>query len=159
MAVAFDAVYQVACVAMELPDWKVMTIFLAACLGIGVDARAQGNSPAQDNAKEPPKLGWSNNADLSLVLTAGNSAAMKKVRLQWLYEKEPALESDLDVIAFVEVINPDGIPGSGDERFRTRHPAGRSSWSVRPTRARTGWTPSLGLHLSSSSRRRCVNLG
>ena len=29
------------------------------------------------------------------------------------------LESDLDVIAFVEVINPDGIPGSGDERFRT----------------------------------------
>ena len=42
-----------------------------------------------------------------------------KVSLQWLYENEPALESDLDVIAFVEVINPDGIPGSGDERFQT----------------------------------------
>jgi hypothetical protein len=42
-----------------------------------------------------------------------------KVSLQWLYEHEPALESDLDVIAFVEVVNPDGIPGSGDERFRT----------------------------------------
>lgn len=42
-----------------------------------------------------------------------------KVSLQWLYENEPALESDLDVIAFVEVVNPDGIPGSGDERFRT----------------------------------------
>jgi hypothetical protein len=42
-----------------------------------------------------------------------------KVSLQWLYEHEPALESDLDVIAFVEVINPDGIPSSGDERFRT----------------------------------------
>ena len=42
-----------------------------------------------------------------------------KVSLQWLYENEPALESDLDVIAFIEVINPDGIPGSGDERFRT----------------------------------------
>jgi hypothetical protein len=42
-----------------------------------------------------------------------------KVSLQWLYENEPALESDLDVVAFVEVINPDGIPGSGDERFRT----------------------------------------
>jgi hypothetical protein len=40
-----------------------MTIFLAACLGIGVDnVKAQGNSTAQDNAKEPPKLGWSNNA-------------------------------------------------------------------------------------------------
>jgi hypothetical protein len=42
-----------------------------------------------------------------------------KVSLQWLYEHEPALEPDLDVIAYVEVINPDGIPGSGDERFRT----------------------------------------
>src|SRR5262245_60164378 len=42
-----------------------------------------------------------------------------KVSLQWLYEHEPALESDLDVIAIVEVINPDGIPGSGDERLRT----------------------------------------
>jgi len=53
---------------------KVMTIFLAACLGIGADnAKAQGNSTPQDNAKEPPKLGWSNNADLSLVLTAGHS--------------------------------------------------------------------------------------
>ena len=48
----------------------VMTICLTACLGGGaVEAQAQ------DKAKEPPKLGWSNNADLSLVLTAGNSAA------------------------------------------------------------------------------------
>ena len=42
-----------------------------------------------------------------------------KVSLQWLYENEPALESDLDVIALVELINPDGIAGSGDEFFRT----------------------------------------
>ena len=42
-----------------------------------------------------------------------------KVSLQWLYENEPALESDLDVIALVELINPDGIPSSGDEFFRT----------------------------------------
>ena len=34
-------------------------------------------------------------------------------------QNEPALESDLDVIAFVELINPDGIPSSGDELFRT----------------------------------------
>ena len=47
-----------------------MTMGLIACLGIGLnDARAQ------DKPKEPPKLGWSNSADLSLVLTAGNSAA------------------------------------------------------------------------------------
>ena len=42
-----------------------------------------------------------------------------KVSLQWLFENEPALESDLDVIAYVEVLNPDGLPGTGDERFRT----------------------------------------
>jgi hypothetical protein len=29
------------------------------------------------------------------------------------------LGAGLDVVAFVEVLNPDGIPGSGDERFRT----------------------------------------
>jgi len=43
---------------------EVLTIFLAACLGIGVDnARAQEHSTAQDRVSEPPKLGWSNNAD------------------------------------------------------------------------------------------------
>ena len=42
-----------------------------------------------------------------------------KVSLQWLSENEPALKSDLDVVAYVELINPDGIPGSGDECFRT----------------------------------------
>ena len=29
------------------------------------------------------------------------------------------LESDLDVVAYVELVNPDGIPGTGDERYRT----------------------------------------
>jgi Protein of unknown function, DUF481 len=42
-----------------------------------------------------------------------------KVSIQWLFEHEPALETDLDVIAYVEVVNPDGVPGTGDERFRT----------------------------------------
>jgi hypothetical protein len=42
-----------------------------------------------------------------------------KVSLQLLFEHEPALESDLDVIAFVELLNPDGVPGTGDEFFRT----------------------------------------
>jgi hypothetical protein len=76
-----------------------------------------------------------------------------KVSIQWLYENEPALESDLDVVAFVEVINPDGIPGSGDERFRTLSSGGRSWCSAPPTRERTSSTPSSRLRLSSSSRR------
>ena len=56
---------------------------------------------------------------LSALTVSVVSRISLKVSLQWLYENEPALESDLDVIAFVEVINPDGIPGSGDEFFRT----------------------------------------
>ena len=63
-------------------------------------------------------------ADYSISTTSGLTVSVAshvslKVSLQWLYENEPALESDLDVIAFVEVIDPDGIPGSGDEFFRT----------------------------------------
>ena len=67
----------------------------------------------------------SDSADYSINTTSALTVSMVshvslRVSLQWLYENEPALESDLDVIAFVEVINPDGIPGSGDEFFRTQ---------------------------------------
>ena len=53
-----------------------------------------------------------------------NTFLSLKVSLQWLYENRPALETDLDVVAFVELINPDGVPGSGDERFRTLESGG-----------------------------------
>jgi len=63
-------------------------------------------------------------ADYSVNTTAALTVSVVshislKVSLQSLYENEPALESDLDVVAFVELINPDGIPSSGDESFRT----------------------------------------
>jgi hypothetical protein len=66
----------------------------------------------------------SDSGDYSINTTSALSVSvvshvLLKVSLQWLYENEPAIESDLDVIAFVDVVNPDGIPGSGDERFRT----------------------------------------
>jgi len=61
---------------------------------------------------------------LNALTVAMSSRVSLKVSLQWLYENEPALESDLDVIAFVEVVNPDGVPASGDERFRTLQSGG-----------------------------------
>jgi hypothetical protein len=61
---------------------------------------------------------YSINTTSALTVSVVSHVSLK-VSLQWLYEHEPALESDLDVIAFVDVINPDGIPGSGDELFRT----------------------------------------
>jgi hypothetical protein len=42
-----------------------------------------------------------------------------KVSLQLLYENEPALETGLDVIAHAELLDPDGIPGTGDELYQT----------------------------------------
>ncbi len=56
---------------------------------------------------------------VNAVSVSVNDHIAIKVSLQWLFENEPALESDLDVIAYVEVLNPDGVPGTGDERFRT----------------------------------------
>src|SRR5262245_35951563 len=80
---------------------KVMMIALAACLGIGVEnARAQATSTTQDNVKEPPRLGWSNDTDLSLVFTAGNSATQTwaftdLLRHRW---KEARVEFEVNVV-------------------------------------------------------------
>ena len=57
--------------------------------------------------------------NLNALTVSMNDRVSLKVSLQWLFENEPALEDDLDVIAYVETVNPDGVPGSGDERFRT----------------------------------------
>jgi hypothetical protein len=59
------------------------------------------------------------------ALTVGIASHLSlKFSVQWLYESEPALETDLDVIAYAEVVNPDGVPGTGDEFFRTLHEGG-----------------------------------
>ena len=72
----------------------------------------------ETNANLSDPTDYSINTTSALTVSMVRHVSLK-VSLQWLYENEPALESDLDVVAFVEVINPDGIPGSGDERFRT----------------------------------------
>ena len=41
-----------------------------------------------------------------------------RVSLQLLYENDPAQE-DVAVIARAAVVDPDGVPGSGDELFET----------------------------------------
>ena len=56
---------------------------------------------------------------INAVTVSANSHISMKVSLQWLFQNEPALESDLEVIAYVEFLNPDGVPGTGDERLRT----------------------------------------
>lgn len=60
---------------------------------------------------------WSSNMVTSLDVSMTEKLALK-ISLQWLYNNEPALE-DVDIIAFVKLIDPDGVPGSGDEFFET----------------------------------------
>jgi len=63
---------------------------------------------------------WS---DFSLDSTGSVSVSMGKrlalkVGLQFLFNSEPALE-DVDTFARLELVDPDGMPGTGDEFFRT----------------------------------------
>jgi hypothetical protein len=90
----------------------------------GWDYMERFNAGTTFDNKFETNANLSDPTDYSINTTSAFTVSMVrhvslKVSLQWLYENEPALESDLDVVAFVEVINPDGIPGSGDERFRT----------------------------------------
>jgi hypothetical protein len=62
-------------------------------------------------------------ADQSFDMTNAISVKLSKilalkVSLQGLYNSEPALE-DVDVVARVVVVDPDGVPGNGDEFFET----------------------------------------
>ena len=62
-------------------------------------------------------------SDYSLSLTSAVGVAMSehlslRVSVQHLYEHMPALE-DAGIVARVLLIDPDGVPGSGDELFET----------------------------------------
>jgi len=91
---------------------------------LGWDYMERFNAGTTFDHRFETNVNLSDSSDYSINTTSALTVSMVshvslKVSLQWLYENEPALESDLDVIAFVEVIDPDGIPGSGDERLRT----------------------------------------
>lgn len=60
---------------------------------------------------------YTSNMSQSITMPMSRRLSLR-VGLQWLYNSKPALE-DIDVVARVELVDPDGIPGSGDEFFRT----------------------------------------
>jgi len=68
-------------------------------------------------------LNFEDTSDYSLDSRAALSVSISErialaVSLQFLYNSEPGLE-DVDIIARIEIIDPDGIPGNGDEFIRT----------------------------------------
>ena len=90
----------------------------------GWDYTEHFNAAATFDSDLVINTGFSDSADYSInnvnaLTVTVNTHVSLKVSLQWLFENKPALESDLDVIAYVDLVNPDGIPGTGDERFRT----------------------------------------
>jgi hypothetical protein len=60
---------------------------------------------------------WSSDLTTSVSVTMSKRLSLR-VSLRWLYNSEPALE-DADLVARVELVDPDGVPGSGDEYFQT----------------------------------------
>jgi hypothetical protein len=106
----------------EEPDPEKDSRF--AGVRLGWDYKEQFNKGTTFDNKFASNVSLADRSDYSIDTTSALTVSVVshvslKVSLQWLYENEPALESDLDVIALVELINPDGIAGSGDERFRT----------------------------------------
>jgi hypothetical protein len=82
------------------------------------NASSTFNSDLGMNTNFSDRADYSINTLNSLTVSVNHHVSLKG-SVQWLFENEPALESDLDVVAYIELLNPDGIPGTGDERFRT----------------------------------------
>lgn len=68
------------------------------------------------------------------IAVAINTIFSLKFSIQWLYNNEPALD-DFDLVAQVNLIDPDGIPGNGDEFFETV-PSGGAEIELGTVRAR-----------------------
>ena len=111
----------------EEPDPEKERRFAGAHAGWGytehINAATTFESDFGWNLSFADPTDYSFNTLNALTVSVTNRVSLE-VSFQWLYENEPALESALDVIAFVEVVNPDGVPGSGDERFRTLESGG-----------------------------------
>src|SRR5262245_25129492 len=83
-------------------------------------------------------------SDASINTTNGVTVAMNshlslKASLQWLFENEPAFETDLDVVAFAELVNPDGVPAPATRSSGRSRPAASDSCWAQPTPAGTSW--------------------
>jgi hypothetical protein len=65
---------------------------------------------------------WQYNMTNTLSVAMSKKLAIR-LSLQWLYTNEPALE-DVDIVARVDLVDPDGVPGSGDESFVTVESSG-----------------------------------
>ena len=107
--------------AEETADPGKDSRFAGARLGWSYRHRFSGSAVYENELTANVNLSaasdYSFNMTHALGADLGTHLALR-VGLQWLYEHEPAPE-DVAVVARVEVVDPDGVPGSGDELFET----------------------------------------
>ena len=90
---------------------------------LGLDYRSRVNDAIIHDGVLAANINLGSPSDYSLNATTAMSVSLSRrlalrVSLQLLYENDPALE-DVAVIARAAVVDPDGLPGSGDELYES----------------------------------------
>ena len=90
---------------------------------LGLDYRSRVNDAVIHDGVLAANVNLGSPSDHSLNATTAVSVSLSRrlalrLSLQLLYENDPAQE-DVAVIARAAVVDPDGVPGSGDELFET----------------------------------------
>lgn len=90
---------------------------------LGVDYRSRVNDAVIHDGVLAANINLGSPSDYSLNATTAMSVSLSRhlalrLSLQLLYENDPAQE-DVAVIARAAVVDPDGVPGSGDELYET----------------------------------------
>ena len=90
---------------------------------LGLDYRSRINDTVVHDGILAANVNLGSASDYSLNATTALSVSLSRhlalrIGLQLLYENDPAQE-DVAVIARAAVVDPDGMPGSGDELFET----------------------------------------
>lgn len=90
---------------------------------LGLDYRSRVNDAVIHDGIVAANVNLGTPSDYSLNATTALSVSLSRhlalrLSLQLLYENDPAQE-DVAVIARAAVVDPDGVPGSGDELFET----------------------------------------
>ena len=105
----------------ETPDPEKEQEFVGVRLTMDLDYRVRPSTTLSYDLTG--NLNVEDRSDYSVDSTGALSVSISKrialkVSLQFLYNSEPALE-DVDVIARLIIVDPNGTPGDGDEFFET----------------------------------------
>ncbi len=105
----------------ETPDPERDSRFGGARLGWDYLNKFGGSTVYENDLTTNINLTDASDYSLKMLNAVGvsmNTHLSLRLSLQFLFENEPALD-DVDIVARAEVVDPDGVPSSGDEFFET----------------------------------------